>query len=241
MRADVSGAACIRAEPGKARLMDADHLFSGKWSPGVAKVGAHLAALTQPHGVRNRCFAYRTPGKGLDDRRNRGRRRFGHARVFETGDIASSACGTRPPSAGEPAADFPRQQAAKPSDPTSCLRSWACRHRTGRVSACALNGRIFRARLDSGALHCTERKLLAPCRLRPSLPPMLACLRFQSRSSRSIRPVPAEALPDLHDGGITCVGATREPELAAHLQHRLVLAHDLADELRRCHVAGQFR
>jgi hypothetical protein len=47
---------------------------------------AHLTALTQPHGVRNRCFAYRSPGERLDDRRNRGCRQFGHARVLETGE-----------------------------------------------------------------------------------------------------------------------------------------------------------
>ena len=73
-------------EPGKARLMDADHLLGNKRSPGVTKICAHLAALTQPHGVRNRFFAYRSPGKRLDDRWNLGRRQFGHARVLETGE-----------------------------------------------------------------------------------------------------------------------------------------------------------
>jgi hypothetical protein len=54
------------------------------------RVGAHLTALTQPHGVRNRCFGYRSPEKGLDDRRNRGRRQFGHACVFEAGEYRVS-------------------------------------------------------------------------------------------------------------------------------------------------------
>jgi hypothetical protein len=66
--------------------MDADHLLGGKRSPGVAEVGAHLAALTQPNGIRNKHFAYRTPGKGLDNRWNQRYRQLGHPRLFETGD-----------------------------------------------------------------------------------------------------------------------------------------------------------
>src|SRR5271165_3104965 len=73
-------------KPGKARLMDADHLLGGKRLPGAAKAGAHLTALTQPHGVRNRCFAYRSTHKSSDDRRNRGRRQFGHGGVLEAGE-----------------------------------------------------------------------------------------------------------------------------------------------------------
>ena len=87
----------------------------GKWLPhshpgelAVAKVGAHLAALVQPHAVRNRVFAHRPLRKGLDDRRNRGRRRFGHAHLFETGDYR-----IRPPAEGSRGQQVSQRQTSR--------------------------------------------------------------------------------------------------------------------------------
>src|SRR5271156_2748870 len=88
-----------------------------------------------------------------------------------------------------------------------------------------------------GGLHITERKLLAPCRLRP----FLDKYRRIARRCALIQVNPlsvAKKLFDQHNGGIGRLRNHRETEFAAHLQHRLVLAQDLSYELTDAPLSG---
>jgi hypothetical protein len=83
MRADARGATCIRAsqaKPGLWMLITCSAVNGRQRSRRFARISP------QPHGIRSRIFAHRTLRKGLDDRWNRRRRQFDHARMFETGD-----------------------------------------------------------------------------------------------------------------------------------------------------------
>ena len=237
-------------KPGEARFMDADHLLGSKRLPGAVKVGAHLTALTQPHGVReNRVLAYGTPGKGLDDRRNRGRRQFGYARVFETGEYRVS------PPAERGRCQQMSQQQTPPSNKRQNLQSrphagegGQVRTRGWRRIARPFIFRAYMGRLKmkgrgkaatDGALHFTPRKLLAPCRLRPpSLSPMLMGFVFlRADPGQSVRSLVRIFLTRIMAGSPGC-GMNRELELLAHLQHRLVLAQNLADEFADAALPG---